>query len=68
MMNKAVSNMPACICILFACCFESIKLERRSAVTTGLYNSIVIAAFNPPFITLNGKNAESSNSIIISLG
>lgn len=47
---------------------DSIKFVRRKAVTTGLYKSIVIAAFSPPLIKLNGKNAGINNSTMASLG
>ena len=67
-MNKAVSSTPMFIRNFSEVWLDSIRFERRKAVTTGLYKIIVIAAFNPPLIILKGKNAGSSSSATASLG
>lgn len=58
--NRATNKTPIFICNLFEYCLDSIKFERRKATTTGLYKSIVIAAFNPPLIKLKGKMPEAT--------
>ena len=67
-MDKAASNTPMFIRNFSEFWLDSIKFERRKAVTTGLYNIIVIAAFNPPLIKLKGKKAGSSSFATASLG
>lgn len=44
------------------------RWERRRAVTTGLYRSIVPPAFSPPLIRLKGRNAVNSKPVISSRG
>ena len=60
--SSAANKTLIFICILLESVLDSIKFDRRKAVTIGLYNSIVIAAFSPPLIKLNGKNAGINNS------
>jgi len=70
---KAFSGTPLCRLIRITGKFQlfiyfSKKFSHCIFDITGLYKSIVIIAFIPPFIRLNGRNAGISSSTTASLG